>query len=158
MSVKFMASITVVLMAMSLAACQSEEDFTDCPLNDKMLTDCNNAIPIGEDQCSGTESFCGASCIVSDHPYCGHGPCILYKNRDVATVQDWKSTPFCGMGCTTTLDCPAASTCKAVPALKFECTTDEGCKDHSPWAVCEADGFCTWNICIPDRFGDSTTE
>jgi hypothetical protein len=153
-----MVLITVLFTAITLQACQTEEDFAACPMTDKMLTDCNDAIPVGQDQCSGDESFCGATCIVGNHPYCGDGPCILYRNRDIADAQDWKSTPFCAQACTTTLDCPLASTCRPVPALKKPCTSDANCTSVAPWAVCEADGFCTWSTCIPDAFGVAVTE
>ena len=153
MSVRTMVLIVALSTSVALSACQSEEDFGTCPMTDKMLTDCNNAIPVEGDQCTGDEAFCAATCIVSDHPYCGYGPCVLYRFRDVADTNTWKSDPFCGRACDTTMDCPALSTCRAMYALKKPCENDADCTGTAPWASCESDGFCTWHVCIPDQYG-----
>jgi len=153
-----MVLITALFAAVGVQACQEEEDFGECILTDKMQSDCNDLLAGTEDQCSGDEAFCGATCIVTDHPQCLYGPCLMYKYRDIQDSTNWKTDPYCGVGCATTLDCPAESTCRELLSLKKACTQDSECQAASPWAVCQDDGFCTWHVCIPDAYSTAVTE
>ncbi len=158
MSIRTITVTVALFAAVALQACQTEEDFGECILTDKMLSDCNEILSQTQDQCSGDEAFCGATCIVTDHPQCLYGPCLMYKYRDIKNPANWKTDPFCGNGCASTLDCPPESTCRELLSLRKQCSEDSECQRTSPWAVCEEDGFCTWKTCIPDAFSTAIVD
>ena len=158
MSIRTKVLITALFAAIGLQACQEELDFGECILTEKMLSDCNEMLAGTQDQCSGDEAFCGATCIVTDHPQCLYGPCLMFKYRDVQDPANWKTDPICGRGCSTTMDCPQDSSCRELLSLKIACTEDSECQEDSPWALCEEDGFCTWKSCVPDAFSTVIAE
>lgn len=161
MSIRKMVPITVLSLGLVVTACQGQEDFGVCLLTERMLSDCSSTLGVTEDQCSSDDAFCGPTCMVSDHPECAWGPCLNYKYKTIDDPANWKSDPFCAVGCETDADCPGdtgEATCEPMPGLKIKCVDNSDCREHAPWADCMPDGHCTWHVCIPKIYSNTITE